>query len=113
VAGNLVGDAFLRSLMDSDGWVSLEKIMTFPRMKKQKLQKLSLPEAMAMGITGRWVLRQCRFYQFLGPARGFHGMFYQTSSRCGLGERKEWWACENEVTYLRVGLQVKVQMRCK
>eukprot|EP00435_Cladocopium_sp_Y103_P062785 s320_g24.t1 len=39
--GNLVGDAFLRSLMDSDGWVSLEKIMTFPRMKKQKL---SLPE---------------------------------------------------------------------
>ena len=35
--GNLADDAYLRSLMDSDGWVSLEKIMTFPRMKKHKL----------------------------------------------------------------------------
>ena len=36
-SGNLADDVYLRSLMDSDGWVSLEKIMMFPRMKKHKL----------------------------------------------------------------------------
>lgn len=31
---NLAGDIFLRSLMDAEGWVPLEKLMTFPMVKK-------------------------------------------------------------------------------
>ena len=106
-----MGDAFLRSLMDSDGWVSLEKIMTFPRMKKQKL---SLPEAIwrhrdnrPLGaISVSFLLGQPCWASYMGCS------INQISLCGGLAELKEWWGCDEEATYLRVGLKLKVKMRC-
>lgn len=66
-SGNLADDAYLRSLMDSDGWVSLEKIMTFPRMKKHKL--VIHEAAFAALIIQTFPLARCFVAQFRGNTK--------------------------------------------